>query len=349
MSEMVDQNTSMQAAQWLAANVHRVDDPNNYQDQLLSLEDVQKFLHQHPDAPAEVSQISTSPETWREFLSAAGQPGPEGCDPRVMLFSAVQASGQYGAAPSDAPHQQGEHDVMAASLPPEQPAAPAHAEHGAPPVGGDVPLVHNEAGSRHFQTEFSGHPPNSGVLSSVGQKLGLPSISELKPRIDALGAEGFTSPAHTDEAKFSATYTVLAAMEKIKMMPPSQFGGPESGGINKQAGLVYGSLKMAALAGDAQQVRDILSRNGGNDFGLPDAELLHVWGNAEGWNLHTVIQPGAWLGNAIHMTGLNYADSNPDDGITWNPANASGGYNDTGMASQWGWFDGASQLEAWTR
>ncbi|MEY3200490.1 MAG: hypothetical protein RIR70_40 [Pseudomonadota bacterium] len=224
---------------------------------------------------------------------------------------------------------------------------PAHQGHESMTIGDEVPL--HDTGSHHFATEYAGHGPSRSIISAVGQQLGLPSIEDLKGRMDALGFEGFTSPMHPEETKLDATYTVLAALEKIKMLPPSTFGGAEEGGINKQAGLVYGSLKMAALSGDANAVRDILRQNGGNDFGLSDAQLLHVWGNAEGWNLHTIIQPGAWVGNAIHMTGLNYADTNPDDGITWDPARASGGYNDTGMASQWGWFEGALKLEDWTR
>lgn len=175
---------------------------------------------------------------------------------------------------------------------------------------------------------------NAAMATMFGQPAS-ETIDYLVKTLDSMGAY---NKGQNEEQKLKGAYLIANLIMKHNMAPPGLFAN------ETEAGLFYGQAKLMAMDNDADGLRDLIESEGGNTFGLGDAELVNVWGTNEHNNLHAIMFGNRELANAVHMTSLNDNDGHEKDGM--NPG-LSGGYNNKGEYPQWGWFEGLRKISAW--
>jgi len=180
--------------------------------------------------------------------------------------------------------------------------------------------------------DFAAHDSAFQTMNANGASI--PTIDEGVAVLDAQGAYNANQP---DDKKITGSYLALNTLAKLQTMPSNNFPS------EAKAAEVYGSLKVAGMNGDGDQIRSIIADNGGTDFGLNNKQLVDLWGVNEYEHLHPILDGNDTIRNSVSMTSLNMNDEwTQSDG----PTGTMGGYNNKGEYPQWGWFESAQQYSS---
>lgn len=189
-------------------------------------------------------------------------------------------------------------------------------------------------------SEGSGHLDmglflNTEKLNAIFDHIGLPPIREAVSRLNGLKAlfEGLPLPN-----QIIGAYLAWSVAAKFKILAPN-------GKSQDENELTYGALKRAGMDNNDGEVDRILNEKGADKYGISTDLMAYLWGTNEHQCLHAYLFGNECIRNSIHATSLNDQDSADYDDHPDEPDGIRGGFNDKGMAPQWGiWAEAPNYL-----
>ena len=194
---------------------------------------------------------------------------------------------------------------------------------------------------------------NKGELDSIQKALGIPHVSYFVQKLDSI--PGAYCQGKSPDEKTHGGYIVMSTAMKLKIMPAAKWSGCDTSqadisspnSCEMTAGKVYGALKVAGKNGDGATVRQILTENGGNTFGLCDNMLMWLWGGNEHQYLHHFLchEAGSPPEVSTVFHGIHITSLSDKIGVNayWGPKVPKdlGGFNNHGEWPEKEWFQSA--------